>query len=621
MPPATMLPPSDQSLTIGLTSSCAVGQPPVRRKTPSELRQEQLKRNVRLKPGSDGEQTSQGSSDPKKVSPRLVDTRVADIFAATKPHERPKLSLSKQMDDVGQKPLILSRGTRVAETGTGDLPRSGPTNGSVETEITSRSVHGAHSVDRFRGVTEMSAAVPAQAVGSAVNMVEALKMMAPITGQGLKESAVKFTDPVAAPHTGAICKSRTPPVDLSLKLSVRFLSADSLLWCHRTSFANEVEGLSTFVQHIEGGKQDILDRRPEGCAERQILQRFGAHFCQALFSWVHPPPQYSGLYDIALASTRGDTRKDPQLAALYQMWEDSFSSLYYMFRQGRCNQFYYCTQQFVVIFVGGGIAGREKNASNAFWSRSTRGLRRLLKEHCVEFLMPFSSPESDTTTVEELQELTEFEQLHPGQTRQLDSSAVLDNSALSLLVFEGKNVHRLFDFLLNYRYFVGSTKAKEFPTLYSPVEFKAATLYAPEVKCKKAEYDTSSKNEQGRNINGRSRSEAVTEMMYSLELKDPSGAYIPPWVIERVCKVLQESQGSGFEASLNTGPLTEILNAAYTLGEEGGRVPGVHPESKERETRPTDSRDIPAEVLYCKMKAVKQLKFSGGMYETSNSFR
>lgn len=31
--------------------------------------------------------------------------------------------------------------------------------------------------------------------------------------------------------------------------------------------------------------------------------------------------------------------------------------------------------------------------------------------------MPYSSPEADTTTMEELQELTEFEQLHPGQVK------------------------------------------------------------------------------------------------------------------------------------------------------------------------------------------------------------
>ncbi|KAL3687274.1 hypothetical protein R1sor_013583 [Riccia sorocarpa] len=614
MPPATMLPSADQGFTIGPSLGYALPSQATRRKTPSELRQEQLKRNVRLKPGLDGEQTafpSQGSSaESKKVPPRLVDTRVADIFAATKPHERPKFPLAKQMDGVVQKTPILPSGTR-AEPGTGDLPKPRTTNSSLENG--GRNLHAAQTLDRFRGVTEMSAAVSAQPVGSGVNMVEALKMMAPITGQGSRESAVKFTDPVTAPLTEAFCKSRTPPVDLSLKLNARFLSADCLLWCHRTSFANEVEGLSKFVTNPGGGKQDVVHRQPEGCAEPEILKRFGARFCQALFSWVHPSPQYSGLYDIALTSARGDWRKDPQLTALYRMWEDSFSSLYHMFRHRRCGQFYYCTQQFVVMFVGGEIAGKDKNASTAYWSRSTRGLRRLLKEHGVEFLMPFSTPESDTTTVEELQELTEFEQLHPGQTRVIDSPAVVDNSASSLLVFEGKNVHRLFDFLLNYRYLVGSAKAKEFPTLYSPAEFKSATLYAPEVKCKRAEYDSSSKNEQGKNTSERSRNVAVKEMMYSLELKDPSGAYIPPWVILRICEVLQESQSSGFEASLNTGPLTEILNAANTLA-EGTRVP----ESDGKGIRRIAFEEIPAEVHHCKMKVLKQLKFSGGFYFSSS---
>ncbi|KAG6556202.1 hypothetical protein Mapa_002143 [Marchantia paleacea] len=632
MPPATMFPPSDQGLTMGPSSSFSI---PARRKTPSELRQEQLKRNVRLRTASEGESTtlpSQGSAtESKKIMPRLIDTRVADIFAATKPHERPKFSSMKQTDDMVGHPPMLSAGIRRPTDRENSMPASGempgvdPYNCAVEGGVANHSVHAAHILNRFRDVTQMSTVVPLETSGPGLNMVEALKMMAPISWQGLKELATK---PVGVAigqnvlvhddNTTAL-KLKTPPVDFSLKLSARFLSADSLNWCHRTTFSNETEGLIKFVKRLEERNKENVDSQLEVCAEKQILKRFGAQFCQALFSWVHPSPQYSGLYDLALTASRGDSRNDPQLTALYQMWEDAFTSLYYMFHHRRCNQFYFCTQQFVVMFVGGNVAGRDNNASNAYWSRSTRGLRRLLKEQGVEFLMPYSSPEADTTTVEELQELTEFEQLHPGQTRVMDSSSAMDNSPQSVLLFEGKNVHRLFDFLLNYRFVVGSANAKDFPVLYSPVEFKTATLHAPEIKCKRAEYDSSSRNQLVGSMTGRRKGTNVTEMMYSLEVKDAFGAYIPPWVIQGVCEVLKESQGTGFEVSFNTDPLSEVLNVAHKTPQPaaGSCLPENEHKPKASSVKATVIGEITAEIQECKLKVVKQLKYAEGFYEIS----
>ncbi|BBN08317.1 protein downstream neighbor of Son [Marchantia polymorpha subsp. ruderalis] len=633
MPPATMLPPSDQGLTMGPSSSYSI---PARRKTPSELRQEQLKRNVRLRTASEGESGAlpfQGSAtESKKVTPRLIDTRVADIFAATKPHERPKFSSLKQMDDmVGHPPMPSAAIRRPTDQenrmpASGEMPGVDSYNCAAEGGVANHSVHAAHILNKFRDVTQMSTVAPLETSGSGLNMVEALKMMAPTSwGQGLNELATK---PVGLAngqnvlvhddHT-TLLKSKTPPVDFSLKLSARFLSADSLHWCHRTTVSNETEGLSKFVRRLEERNKENVDSQVEECAEKQILKRFGAQFCKALFSWIHPSPQYSGLYDLALTSSRGDSRKDPQLTALYQMWEDAFTSLYYMFHHRVCNQFYFCTQQFVVMFVGGNVAGRDHNSSNAYWSRSTRGLRRLLREQGVEFLMPYSSPEADTTTMEELQELTEFEQLHPGQTRVMDSSSVMDNSPQSVLVFKGKNVHRLFDFLLNYRFVVGSANAKEIPVLYSPVEFKTATLHAPEIKCKRAEYDSSARNQLAGSMTGRMKGTNVPEMMYSLEVKDAYGAYIPPWVVQGVCRVLEESQSTGFEVSFNTGPLSEVLNVAQKTPQSAAGIclTEIEREPKSRSGNAILIKDITAEIQQCKQKMVKQLKFAEGFYELS----
>lgn len=43
--------------------------------------------------------------------------------------------------------------------------------------------------------------------------------------------------------------------------------------------------------------------------------------------------------------------------------------------------FLVCTSHFVVMFNGGDSSGRNKRSCNAYVSRSTRGLRSMLREH------------------------------------------------------------------------------------------------------------------------------------------------------------------------------------------------------------------------------------------------
>jgi hypothetical protein len=40
-----------------------------------------------------------------------------------------------------------------------------------------------------------------------------------------------------------------------------------------------------------------------------------------------------------------------------------------------------CMQQFVAMFVGGGVGGRSRDACTAYLTRSTRGVRQVLLEH------------------------------------------------------------------------------------------------------------------------------------------------------------------------------------------------------------------------------------------------
>ncbi|RVW11954.1 hypothetical protein CK203_091837 [Vitis vinifera] len=81
--------------------------------------------------------------------------------------------------------------------------------------------------------------------------------------------------------------------------------------------------------------------------------------------------------------------------------------------------------------------------------------------------MPLCRSKVEQVTTEDLVELSEIEKRNLGQ---------------SLLSFSGnKNVHALYDFMLNYRSFLTSLTSVDVPLLYSPVPFQNAALSAPEV--------------------------------------------------------------------------------------------------------------------------------------------
>ncbi|KAL6343128.1 hypothetical protein AAG906_019671 [Vitis piasezkii] len=80
--------------------------------------------------------------------------------------------------------------------------------------------------------------------------------------------------------------------------------------------------------------------------------------------------------------------------------------------------------------------------------------------------MPLCRSKVEQVTTEDLVELSEIEKHKLGQ---------------SLLSFSGnKNVHALYDFMLNYRSFLTSLTSVDVPLLYSPVPFQNAALSAPE---------------------------------------------------------------------------------------------------------------------------------------------
>ncbi|KAJ8513878.1 hypothetical protein OPV22_004312 [Ensete ventricosum] len=297
-----------------------------------------------------------------------------------------------------------------------------------------------------------------------------------------------------------------------------------------------------------------------------------------------------------------------------QDWEDSFRDLYYMLRKNICNVFYVCTMQFVVLFIGGKFIGKKRHSCNAYLSQSTRGLRSLLREHSVSFAMPLCHAEVEQATEDDLVELMEIEKRNLGQTFHLESLSDVDNTPQSLLSFSGnKQVHALYDFLLNYRFFLNSFNGCDVPVLHAPVPFLNASFHVPEVRCKeirKADMvipsSRGSDTEDLETISGSS----ARGLCYSIEIKD---TVLPPWIVCGICAAMS-SDGRSFESIFTTEPMSAGLNVALNSICCGNDV------SKQLNDASVDTDDalgIPDAVLTPRLSgasSLRRLKYNDGAF-------
>lgn len=247
----------------------------------------------------------------------------------------------------------------------------------------------------------------------------------------------------------------------------------------------------------------------------------------------------------------------------------------------------------------------------------------------IKFSMPFSVSGEPTTTVEDLQDLLDFEKSNPGQTRVVNERVASDNGPQSMLCFEGfSNVHRFYDFLLNHRSLITTTAAMDVPVLYSPTAFDNASLSAPEITCKQLQRtDDLTKSQMYYGIKNTSIkcTETASNTLYSMEIK---GSFLPPWVIIRLCTVLQESQPLGFSVRFATEPLTEGLNTAQEESTENSkpsnfknffsRLNGITNRDVISETKSESSSVSTSE--FCQSSGigtavVKELKYEIGSYK------
>lgn len=565
----------------GDASKLQAGSAPIKRKTPSELRSEQLKRKCSMEVGngSDGhfvgtEKSSSGTVHGVKNlealrNTKYVDTRLDEVYPARKSNiTRKHTGNVKDNYSRGQNNNSKSPPFR-SDLDDKSLPQVSCPNDSVASAPTSKDnkIKGQsrHTTDKCSQNTFLNVAVLSKGNENScgqltLDMNSVLKGLgrdAPTTSKSLSESLDQLNN-IQVANSGRFrsnfqISGHKTPIDLTLKSSLRLVSSSSVNWCHRLITNSTFYGITQFMPQIGSSGNQSHCNTSGSTTAAEVL------FSKALHSWVFPqsslPP--SVISALNLTSSRGEL---DFLSKRQMAWEDSFRSLYYMLRKSLCNIFYVFTSQFVVMFTAGHIQGKTERSCNAFMSRSTTGLRSLLKEHDISFSMPLCLSEVEQATMEDLVELSEIGKHNVGQTRHLNSMSGVDNNSQSLLAFSEKDVHGLYEFLLNYRSFLISLNGVDVPVLYSPVPFQSASLFAPEVKCRELKtVDAVVSCLSGSSLEDVTAEGSVAGVCYSIEIKD---TIIPPWTISGLCAAMG-ADGRSFGASFTDEPAAVGLNVAF----------------------------------------------------------
>ncbi|XP_071908560.1 uncharacterized protein [Coffea arabica] len=579
----------------------------MKRKTPSELRGELLKRkNVielvdeSLFPATASTRDGEGNVPVQKndlpKNPKYIDTRMDELFPVRKNSIRLRL-LSKQEHSKDNAPVEVSGRLKASSAPMNIADESRAKTSCKEDSVTSvtfcedRATKTCNTAEKcgestFRNVAELSLGGDSLSGPLNVDMDKALKGLVANDRLTASASLAKSSElKLQSSFSDFIISGNKTPLDLTLKTTMRVVSSTSVNWFHRSV------NCGTFCSKFESGSQD-----------------------GGLSSWVFPqsslPPSVISALTSAAVGGQVDFLTNRQKA-----WEDSFRSLYYLLRKNICNIFYVCTAQFVVMFTACDGPKETKRSCNAYISQSTRGLRSLLKEHDVCFSMPLCHSKMDEVNAEDLIELSVLEN-HNLEGQHFVAMSDVNNGPQSLLMFTGnQSVHGLYDFLLNYRFFFLSLTGVDVPILYSPAPFDNAALSAPQVRCKEVRRaDQMHLPLKNCNAIDESTRDSAAGIHYSVEVKD---AYLPPWIISCICNAMG-SDGTSFEASFVTEPTSVGLNVGLdTIGQDS------HPQATTYEALPKDIWNFGIQNTsfspHLRSAFLKGLKYNSGSYTASLS--
>ncbi|CAN6348575.1 unnamed protein product [Urochloa humidicola] len=596
--------------------------PRMKRKTPSELRGEQLKRRTSKLPANDQlpsaaafDRSSNGlqNTEQQKIS-KYINTRVTEVFPVRKARNLGKENCKDALQS-NEKILKSIDATTASNSASSSLSCGIGDSTKLDSSVQSTAdvaKPGFKKVEKcsenaLRSVSELHVGDEKQTGSNKFDMEKVLKGFGTrdvFVASGLSTSTVHIGD--AALKSSDLCPSKitipgkSAPLDFTLKSSLQFVSSSSVKWCHKLNTSFGRSSITGYIgQTCPRGCQNLECPKPE--SKKEFL------FSKALQSWVYPQSLLpSSIISAMLSSTaRGES---DFLLKRHQDWEDSFQNLYYMFRKNMLNIFYVYTTQFVALFIRGSCM-EKKESCNAYLSQSTRGLRSLLQKHGVCFSMPLCTTEVEQATEDDLIELSEIQKRNLGQALHIDALSDVDNTTQSLLMFSGKaSVHGLYDILLNYKSLLNSLSAADVPVLYSPQPFQNGCLHIPEVKCREMRRaDMGLLSSVGFDTEpGSAFASTAGNICYSMEIKDP---VLPPWVVSGVCAAMS-SDAKSFDLTIATEPLSMGLNAALKT------ITAAQPEAAPSTDGGAVVGDIPDAVLVPSLHSasLRRLSYTDGKY-------
>ncbi|KAL1212554.1 hypothetical protein V5N11_036126 [Cardamine amara subsp. amara] len=585
--------------------------PKAKRKTPSELRGEQLKRTCfvdQAKAAFDALRPCKSSADTENglkkqelsKNPKYIEMRMDELYPVKKARpwmlsvkENSKDNDSKEQSNSLINVSLLSN----AAANKRQLIReenNASTEASDDFKAEARQTNERCSQSIFRSVTELSTRGEELSCLPDIDMSKALKGLATCEPLVVHPSDINGKSDTDSLSGNFMSEFEVPgqkiPLDLSMKTCARLVSSTPLNWLHRSMMGSTYNGMPQ-LKSLSCNVVNQDNSTSSGSAVvSQVLNSMSLH------SWVYPQSTLPPFIISALVASGSDRGEVDFLQNRKLAWEDAFRSLYYMFRKNLCKIFYVCTSQFVAMFTGSCESEGVKRSCNGYITQSTRRLRAMLKDLDICYSMPLCKTKMDQTTIEDLAELSEIEN-HLGQIRRSRSASNIDNTPESFLAFAGnENVHGLYDLLLNYRSSFGFLPTADVPVLYSPVPFQNAALSSPEIKCM----------------------EMVKTERTSCCMVEIKGEYIPPWIISNICASVGGNE-QNFEASFVTEPTSVNLNIGLPQVPEN-----TDPESPLIEgTGETnnDASGIPGAVICPQLRSghLKSLKYCNKSYTVSLS--
>uniref|UniRef100_A0A7C9AAC4 Uncharacterized protein n=1 Tax=Opuntia streptacantha TaxID=393608 RepID=A0A7C9AAC4_OPUST len=363
----------------------------VKRKTPSELRGEQLKRRIVAEavheshaPLAQREVDSVIKKSDGTKNTRYAGTRLDEVYSSIKPTSR--LSLLSVKSNSKENQVNEDKGAIKSSLPPQLMLKSHKEQNGKQASVTHANnsvsqqcqTSGKDSQHRFRSVAELSLGSDRFSQMGTVDMDKVLK------GLVARDTSASCSPPNVSGNFGDIksaslghCCSEVHvargkvPLDLTLKTALRVVSSYPVNRFHRLLMGETYNGITPFpFQFGYSGNQSIgFTSNSPASTDSCILN-----------SWIYPqsllPPSVMLVLSSSIGRVETDFLNKRKLA-----WEDSFRSLYYMLRKSRCDLFYVCTFQFVIMFTAVGGTAKSKRICNAYISQSTRGLRSLLKEH------------------------------------------------------------------------------------------------------------------------------------------------------------------------------------------------------------------------------------------------